>query len=86
MAARYGGRFLVIQVFVNTDENHEKVVKRIFNAARGIRFNAAVTTVAVHPSGPESEMAWNKIAEETARAAKDPAARVWKTGKIVKSN
>ena len=35
MAPRYGGRVVKIEVWVNTDEEHEKVSRRVRNAARG---------------------------------------------------
>ncbi len=80
-SARYGGRYLVIQVFVNTDEDHNKVVRRVTNAARGIKLNAVMATVAVHKAGTESEAAWGEIAKISAEAHANPNVKPWDTTK-----
>lgn len=74
MGARYGGRYLVIQIFVNTDEDGNKVMRRVTSAARGIKRNAAMGTLEIHGAGEQALANWAEIAKLSADAAADPGA------------
>ena len=72
MGARYGGRYLVIQIYVNTDEDGSKVMRRVTSAARGIKMNAAMATLSVHQAGAQAMADWADIAKISADVAANP--------------
>ena len=74
LAARYGGRFAVITVYVNTDEDFHKLGKRVRKAARGMKLNAARVQVAGYEAGPEALKGWGLVAQAMAAEMADPRA------------
>jgi hypothetical protein len=72
--ARYGGRLIVVEVFCNTDEDPNKIGKRIQRAARGIKLNAAATRIRLY-EGKEALEVWNEIAKMGADIHANPNAK-----------
>lgn len=60
MGLRYGGRVRCITVWVNTDEDDQKLMGRVQRAARGIKMNAVVMTYAGY-DGKNGEEAWAEL-------------------------
>jgi len=72
--ARYGGRLVQIEVYCNTDEDPDKIAKRVQRAARGIKLNAAVVRVGLYEGEKAKEM-WDLIAQWAAQTHADPNAK-----------
>ena len=73
-AARYGGRIVALEVYVNSDEDAHKLAKRVQRAARGMSLNAVICLAKIY-EGPDALEVWNKIAEVAGRAAANPESK-----------
>jgi hypothetical protein len=67
--------FLVVTVFLNTDEDASAVVERLTRAARQPAANAVVAMVAVHDPGPDSLAKWGSVANLAKATALHPNSR-----------
>ena len=71
---RYGGRFVEIRLFVNTEEDHMDLARRLLVTARGEKKNAATVLVGLHEAGEQSTRDWNHLAELSAAVHASPNA------------
>ena len=60
MSAKYDGRVIKVEIYVNTDEEHYALLKRIRRAARGDRLNATLMALSVY-EGEEGKKVWDVI-------------------------
>lgn len=73
-APRYGGRIVSIELYANTDEDVNKLAKRVQKAARGVKLAAVVCMAKVY-TGADALEVWNKLAEMSATAHAHPNAK-----------
>lgn len=71
MGLRYGGRIRCITVWVNTDEDDDKLFGRVQRAARGIKMNAVLMTCAKF-DGERGEEVWADIQQVVRAVAAHP--------------
>jgi len=60
MTMKYGGRVVKVELYVNSEEEHYHLLKRIKRAARGERMNAALILLSVY-EGEEGQKVWKVI-------------------------
>lgn len=74
MQCRYGGRVMHVQVFVNTDEDHNEVLRRIVAAGRG-RHRAALLSQLSLYDGDSGRKIWKALQGVSSEMAADPKSR-----------
>ena len=74
MSAKYDGRVLQFNVFVNSDEDPMIVLARIQKAARGPEQNAVMATAGEY-TGDQGRQIWATLQKVAAAAAGSPKAK-----------
>lgn len=68
---RYGGRVLALHIYINTDQDFNKMAKRVQRVARGLRNDAIVCWVEGY-EGENGRVAWEAMQEVVVRMAANP--------------
>lgn len=73
-STKYGGRVLIIECYINTDEDAEVVAKRVRRACRGPKLAASVVGVKLF-EGTDGQAIWREISRFAADAHANPRAK-----------
>lgn len=73
MSCQYDGRVVVLEVYINTDEDINAILARVVKAAKGPRLCASVVTVGINTGDVGREL-WAELAKASAAAVVDPRA------------
>lgn len=74
MSLKYDGRVVKVEIYLNTDQEVEKLLKNLKRAARGPRLDAMVAMISQY-SGEDGEKVWKILQEATVKANANPNAR-----------